>query len=40
VSGIRGDASGILGDVDSCELTDDERARGVDITTLCKENQI
>ena len=35
VTGIRGDVTGILGDVDNCELTENDRAKGIDIATLC-----
>ena len=38
VSGITGDVSGITGNVDDCELTQAERAEGVDITALGEED--
>lgn len=34
---LRGDVSGLEGDVDECELSDDERAAGVDVNTLIGE---
>lgn len=34
VTGISGNATGIAGDVDACEITDAERASGVDISDL------
>lgn len=33
-SGISGDMTGILGDVDNCELTTDDRKNGVNIKDL------
>jgi len=34
---ISGDVSGLSGDIDACELTDEERAAGVDVTKLVME---
>jgi hypothetical protein len=34
VSGLRGDVSDLWGDVDACGLTDEDRARGVDVAEL------
>ena len=34
VSGIYGDVSNISGNLDECELTDEDRARGIDISQL------
>ena len=34
VSGLWGDVSGLRGDVDTCGLTDEDRARGVDVAEL------
>ena len=39
VSGISGDASGISGDVDLCEITKEEREKGIKIEELI-ENKI
>ena len=37
VSGLLGDVSGLWGDVDECSLTDEEREKGVDASTLVEE---
>ena len=34
ISGILGNGTGVLGSVDDCELTEEERAAGVDIAAL------
>ena len=34
VSGLRGDVSGLRGAVDDCELTPEDRERGIDISNL------
>lgn len=34
VSGIHGDVSHISGDLDECEITKEDRARGIDINSL------
>ena len=34
VSGLIGYVSGLRGDIDSCKLTDEDRARGVDVSEL------
>ena len=34
VSGIYGNVSNIRGNLDECELTDEDRARGIDISQL------
>ena len=39
VSGIFGDVSGIFGDVDDCEITTEERERGIKITELIKDEK-
>ena len=40
VTGLRGKVTDLSGNVDACEITDEERAVGVDITTLSnKEKQ-
>ena len=36
VTGIRGDVTDISGDVDACEITSDERKKGIDIKDLIK----
>lgn len=33
---ITGDVSGIIGNLDDCEITQEERAKGVDISELVK----
>lgn len=38
-SGIHGNVSDISDDVDSCEITDEERKRGIDIEDLCDPNK-
>lgn len=37
VSGLWGDASGLRGDIDDCELTDEDRVKGVNIMDLVSE---
>ena len=37
LTGIRGDLTLITGDIGECEITDEERERGVDISELIKE---
>lgn len=39
VTGISGDVSGISGNVDDCELTAEDRKKGVDIQELVKEKE-
>jgi len=34
VTGLRGDVSGLRGNLDDCEITDEDRARGVDVSEL------
>jgi len=34
VNGLSGNVSGLSGDVDECGLSDEERAKGVEVTTL------
>ena len=36
ITGFYGDATGITGNLDKCELTDEERKAGVDICDLVK----
>jgi hypothetical protein len=36
-SELRGDVSGISGDVDACEITPEERAEGVDVSSLVRD---
>ena len=38
--GITGDLTGITGDIGGCEITDEERDRGVDISELIKEAKV
>ena len=35
-SGVRGDLSGVRGEIDDCEITDEERKRGISIKELIK----
>jgi hypothetical protein len=35
-SGVRGDLTGVYGDLDYCEITNADRARGIDIADLIK----
>ena len=35
--GVRGDLSGVRGDLDDCNLTSDDRKRGVSISDLLKK---
>jgi len=37
VNGLYGDVSGLYGDVSDCEITDEDRAKGIDISELIKE---
>ena len=37
VSGLFGYVSGLSGDVSDCEITDEDRAKGIDISELIKE---
>ena len=36
-SGLRGDVSGLSGDVDSCCISEEERQNGIDVSTLVGE---
>ena len=36
-SGIYGDVSGLSGDVSDCEITNEDRAKGIDISKLIKK---
>jgi len=38
-AGIRGDVTGIEGDVDGAGLTDDERRSGVDVSQLIEDRE-
>jgi len=38
VSGLYGNVSGIRGSIDECQLTTEERLRGVAITELMEDN--
>jgi len=38
VSGLRGNVSGLSGDVDKCCLTDAERKNGIDVSGLVLAN--
>jgi hypothetical protein len=33
-TGVRGCCTGLTGDLDECEISDEERARGIDVRTL------
>ena len=33
-SGLIGDVSGLSGDIDSCEISDEDRLRGIDISEI------
>ena len=37
--GISGNVSGIRGDIDDCEISDEERKRGIKIEELIKEEE-
>ena len=37
VTGIRGDVTWLRGDVDECDITDEMRVRGVDVSDLVKQ---
>lgn len=37
---LRGDVSGLRGDVDACEMTDADRETGVDVRTLVAESAL
>ena len=36
-SKLSGDVSGLSGDVSDCEITEEDRAKGIDISELIKE---
>ena len=36
-TGLLGDCSDLSGDLDSCEITEGDRAKGIDISDLIKE---
>jgi hypothetical protein len=35
--GVTGDLSGVRGDLDACEITEEDRNRGIDIKDLIKK---
>ena len=39
LTGVRGGLTGVSGDVDACQLTSEERARGVNVADLLEETQ-
>ncbi len=36
LTGVRGNLAGVRGDLSDCEITDEDRARGIDIATLIR----